>query len=380
MSLRVVTGLVAATVAALVCALGFGTNNALAGTPQEPDITQAVATPATATPAPAVEVPATGAPLATAQESGSSAPTPPAEDAPAVKSPQQVVNDQTAGADSSATQDQPVNLVISIRIDSPGDDGPISQANVVVAGANGANGASTEQGSGSSGQNASTDQQAAANTTVSQDNAGNYVVVVRINSPGNNGPVSQTNAAAATSNAQNTSSTSQGQQSDAPAAPSGAPKKAPAGSSTGTSRRRPRQDASPIAPRQESVTAAPTQTVVPASASHDSGTTSASAARARHASHVASDRPKHGTTVAGRSPGSARVSASPLSAAIGRVGDALGTVAPRGPIGATRPPAGFASSVFYSLLAALGLSAVFVAWSMRPRWPRRRRFRNGLLP
>ena len=37
---------------------------------------------------------------------------------------------QAAGAAATTTQQQPRNLVISIRINSPGNDGPISQTNV----------------------------------------------------------------------------------------------------------------------------------------------------------------------------------------------------------------------------------------------------------
>lgn len=375
MSLRVVCVLAGATLAVLLCALGFGTNEALAGTPESPDTAQITAAPATA-----VEAPTAGTPLATAREADPDALVVPADVAPAVKSPQQVMEDQTAGVDTSATQQQPTNLVISIRINSPGDDGPISQANIVVAGASGANAASTGQGSGGSGQNASTEQQAAANTTVTQDNAGNLVVVVRINSPGNNGPVSQTNAAAGTSNAQNTSSTTQGQQSEAPAAPSTTPRKAGSGNSAGTSRRRPRQNAAPAAPRQESVATAPApgSEVVPASTSHGSGTTSAGAARAHHRGHLVKGRAEHRAAAPGRSQGD-RVSASPLSTAIGDAGDLLGTVAPRAPIGGPRRPGDVSSSVLYSLLASLALCAVFVAWSMRPGWSRKRRFGNGVL-
>ena len=45
---------------------------------------------------------------------------------------QAATTDQSAAANGVATQDSPTNLVISVRIDSPGNDGAISQSNVAV--------------------------------------------------------------------------------------------------------------------------------------------------------------------------------------------------------------------------------------------------------
>jgi hypothetical protein len=363
----VVCGLVAATLAALVYGLGPGARDARAGAPQDWQAAQAVAVPA-----PTVEL----YPTNTAPATGGTAA------APEAKSPQMVVNDQAAGAATSVTQSQPTNVVVSIRIDSPGDNGPITQTNVAIGGANGTNDAATSQGgsgaSGGGGQDASTDQQAGADTTVTQDEAGNLVVTVRINSPGNNGPVSQTNAAVGSSNAQNTSGTSQGGQTEAPA-PSTAPKKAAAGGKPGHASRRhiPRQD------RQEQATAA-----APASASpvaqaptwHDGAdATAASAVRAHHSNQGASGRGAHrGRTAPVGSSSAERASESPLGRAIGRAGDLLGTVAPRAPTGAPTRPADVSHPVLYSLLAAIALGTAFVAWSRRPAWRRQRRFGNGL--
>src|ERR671922_193581 len=62
----------------------------------------------------------------------------------------------------------------------------------------------------------------------SQDGAGNLVVIVRINSPGNNGAISQTNAAGAGANAANTSATNQGPPAAATEPPASASRGAPA--------------------------------------------------------------------------------------------------------------------------------------------------------
>lgn len=357
-----VCGLFAATLAAVVYGLGLGAHNARAGTPEDWQAAQGTAIPAaTAVPAPTVELYPTDTAPATAQAAA----------APDAKSPQMVIDDQMAGAETSVTQQQPTNVVISIRIDSPGDNGPISQTNVAVGAANGTNDASNGQDGapGGAGQDASTSQQAGADTTVTQDQAGNLVVTVRINSPGNNGPVSQTNAAAGSSNAQNTSATSQGGQSEAPA-PSSAPRKAAGGTSSHASRgQAPRHD-------RAAATTAPVSTspVAPAPAWHGANATAASAGRThpRHAAH-------RGSAPAGRGSSAGDLSASPLGRAIGQAGDLLGTMAPRAPLAAARRPADVSSQVLYSLLAALGIGAAFVGWSLRPAWGRQRRFGNGLL-
>lgn len=122
---------------------------------------------------------------------------------------------QAAGATATTTQQQPRNLVISIRINSPGNDGPISQTNVAGSAAGASNDSSTGQGGApgaqqASQQQAATDQAATAAATVTQDQPQNIVIVIRINSPGDNGPIQQTNTAVAASNAGNVSATTQG--------------------------------------------------------------------------------------------------------------------------------------------------------------------------
>jgi hypothetical protein len=326
-----------ATLAALLCGLARA-NDARAGTPQDEVV---AAVPADPTP------------------QG----TPPA---------QKIADDQIAGAEASAIQQQPTNIVISIRIDSPGDNGAISQTNVAVAGANGSNSSSTGQ-DGGAGQDASTDQQAAANTDVTQDGAGNLVVTVRINSPGNNGPVSQTNAAIGSSNAENTSSTTQGQRSEAPA---------PSAASTRTPPRRPhRKQAAPR--RTEAVASAPTlatpaaPTVVP----HGSEATAPRAAHAHRVKHALGARANHRYQAAARAGfvGAGMSAASSLGKAIANAGDLLGTAAPHSPVGAPGQAADVSSSVIVTLLVVLAAGGLFAVWSLRPGWLRQKRLRSGAL-
>src|SRR5215210_2338285 len=124
--------------------------------------------------------------------------------------------DQGANAAAQATQQFPRNTVVSIRINSPGNDGPISQTNVAGSGADASNDASTEQGAASGAhqgadQQATTDQGATATATATQEQPQNIVILIRINSPGDNGPIEQTNIAVAVSNAGNVSVTRQGE-------------------------------------------------------------------------------------------------------------------------------------------------------------------------
>ena len=117
---------------------------------------------------------------------------------------------QTGGSTATATQQQPVNLVVIVRVNSPGNNGAITQNNVAAAPSVAANNAATTQGGGGGGgKTASTGQQATATATATQDAAGNYVVTVRIDSPGSNGAVTQTNGVVGASTGTNTSKTAQ---------------------------------------------------------------------------------------------------------------------------------------------------------------------------
>ncbi len=89
---------------------------------------------------------------------------------------------QQVHADSSATQSDASNTVVSVRVGSPGDDGAVSQANVATAGAT----ASGDPGAVEAAE-ASATQSGVANTSVS----------VRVFSPGDDGPITQLNAASA---------------------------------------------------------------------------------------------------------------------------------------------------------------------------------------
>ena len=140
-------------------------------------------------------------------------PAPLAAPVPAATS-QQASTNQSAGAAASATQQQPRNVVVSVRINSPGNDGPISQTNVAGSGAGASNQGSTDQGQapggqGSSQQEATTNQGATAVATTTQEQPQNIVILIRINSPGDNGSIDQTNLAVSVSTAGNVSVTRQ---------------------------------------------------------------------------------------------------------------------------------------------------------------------------
>ena len=130
--------------------------------------------------------------------------------------------DQGALAGASATQQQPSNIVNSTRVDSPGDNGAITQTNAAQGQAAAANGSATTQtgaspsspsgGGGDQGTqlSAATQQAAAAIASAIQQGAQNIVIQIRINSPGDNGPINQSNIASAGAGAVNASQTSQG--------------------------------------------------------------------------------------------------------------------------------------------------------------------------
>jgi hypothetical protein len=137
--------------------------------------------------------------------------------------------DQSALAGVRATQEQPSNVVNSSRVDSPGDDGAITQSNAAQAQAAAANGAATTQGGGGdqgSQLDAATQQAASAVAAAIQQGAQNIVIQIRINSPGDNGPINQSNVANAGAGAVNASETSQGGGTGA-AAPTGAEPSSP---------------------------------------------------------------------------------------------------------------------------------------------------------
>ena len=130
-------------------------------------------------------------------------------------------NDQSATALSGTVQENPTNTNISVRVLSPGNDGPVTQSNVATSNATAANlngthqSADQTQGGGSDsckcgsagsqviGQSADSHQGALAGSLTVQEGAKNENISVRVLSPGNNGPVSQSNVASSNAAAGN---------------------------------------------------------------------------------------------------------------------------------------------------------------------------------
>jgi hypothetical protein len=141
-----------------------------------------------------------------------------ADPGPIQVSGQSADTQQQAAAASSATQVDPSNTNISIRVLSPGSDGPVTQSNTADSSAAAGNAASTtqnaDQSAGGSGiqtsqQSAGTDQLAVALSAASQQNPSNTNVPIRVLSPGSNGAVTQSNNAGSSATAGNLADTTQ---------------------------------------------------------------------------------------------------------------------------------------------------------------------------
>jgi hypothetical protein len=141
-----------------------------------------------------------------------------ADPGPIQVSGQSAGTSQQAAAGSSATQSNPSNTNIAIRVLSPGNDGNVSQTNAAGSSATAGNASNTTQGSGqsagtggvqSSTQSSTTDQLAGALSTAAQSGASNVNVPIRVLSPGNDGNVSQTNAVGSQAAAGNAATTGQ---------------------------------------------------------------------------------------------------------------------------------------------------------------------------
>jgi hypothetical protein len=142
-----------------------------------------------------------------------------ADPGPIQVSGQSADTSQQAAAASSATQTNPSNTNISIRVLSPGNDGNVTQSNTAGSSAAAGNASNTTQGSSqtagggnpiqSATQSASTGQVAGALSLASQYGASNTNVPIRVLSPGNDGNVSQTNAVGSRADAGNAAGTSQ---------------------------------------------------------------------------------------------------------------------------------------------------------------------------
>jgi hypothetical protein len=132
-------------------------------------------------------------------------------------------NEQSADSSASSTQTDPSNSNVGVRIDSPGDDGDVSQSNESFAGSLAGNlnltGQEVDQDYGGGGnggggvqavgQLAFNDQSAESDATSTQTGATNSNTPVRIGSEGDDGDVTQTNASAALSAALNANLTDQ---------------------------------------------------------------------------------------------------------------------------------------------------------------------------
>ena len=141
-----------------------------------------------------------------------------ADPGPIQVSGQSAGTSQQAAATSSATQVDPSNKNISIRVLSPGNDGAVTQSNnaasSAAAGNQSSTGQSANQAAGGSGiqtsqQAAGTDQVAAALSAAAQLDPSNTNVGIRVLSPGNDGSVTQSNNAASRADAGNAASTTQ---------------------------------------------------------------------------------------------------------------------------------------------------------------------------
>jgi epidermal growth factor receptor substrate 15 len=131
---------------------------------------------------------------------------------------QKADNTQDATSSATSTQTKPTNSNISVRIDSPGNAGAVTQTNSssaasLAANANKADQSATQQQAGGAccasggtqavGQAAKNDQSATSDATSTQVKPTNQNIPVRIGSPGNDGTVTQTNSSAAASAALN---------------------------------------------------------------------------------------------------------------------------------------------------------------------------------
>jgi hypothetical protein len=133
---------------------------------------------------------------------------------------------QSADADADATQIKPTNSNISVRIGSAGNGGDVTQTNAALAGAKAGNvneasqsadqsqrGDSCKCGHGGGvqavGQEAGNEQSATSEANAVQFAPSNENTSVRIHSAGNDGDVTQTNAAAAVGLAFNANKTDQ---------------------------------------------------------------------------------------------------------------------------------------------------------------------------
>jgi hypothetical protein len=143
---------------------------------------------------------------------------------PAQASAQQATTDQAGMTSASADDAQPTNIFVSVRVNSPGDDGPVTQTSTTAVAADTANDAATSQTAWqdwapearaaepapqASAQDSGTTQAAATQATATQPQPTNVVVSVRVNSPGDDGPVTQSSTVAVAAQSKNAAATAQ---------------------------------------------------------------------------------------------------------------------------------------------------------------------------
>ena len=129
---------------------------------------------------------------------------------------------QDAGAGGGAYQAGAANNAMNIRVLSPGNNGDVTQSNTTTAVGVAANSNTTNQSVGQSqtgghgsdyaqiaGQSATNDQSASAGAAAFQLAPSNSVTSIRVLSPGNDGDVTQSNAATAGAIAANDNDTTQ---------------------------------------------------------------------------------------------------------------------------------------------------------------------------
>lgn len=172
---------------------------------------------------------------ATGTARASDAPSDPSRDHPVTATPAAQTSAQDAGtmqaatADATAVEPQPTNVFVSVRIDSPGDGGPVTQTSTTTVVGAAADTAATDQTAWqdwapaaapaaqeqkpepaqASDQDAATDQAASATAAATHAQPVNTVVSVRVNSPGDDGPVTQRSAVVVDAASGNVASTTQ---------------------------------------------------------------------------------------------------------------------------------------------------------------------------
>jgi hypothetical protein len=136
---------------------------------------------------------------------------------------QAAASGQAAGALSGASQSQPANQNVSVRVLSPGNGGDVSQSNTASSNATAGNANLTGQSAGQTqngscgcaggtqaiGQDADNSQSAQALSYATQSGASNTNIPVRVLSPGNDGSVSQSNSVESNATAANANATGQ---------------------------------------------------------------------------------------------------------------------------------------------------------------------------